>query len=1007
MSTHRNKRSYGFEEPIRREERDEPRITKKPIEQSTSRARNTRSSRARGAHSRTVWYYLWKIPFLIIYGVWKTLAYLWKKRPRLPEHIRQSVRRQLLAIVTLTIAIGFVMGAGLIAWASKDLPNPDKLTDRQVAESTKIYDRTGEHLLYEIFADQKRTIVELEDISPYVIQGLIATEDTKFYEHKGIRPLSIVRAIVYGIIRGQRIEGTSTLTQQLVKNAILTNERSLARKIKEAILSIRLEQKYTKDQILKIYFNEIGYGSTNYGIESAAQSYFGKSANELSLQEAATLAGMPKAPSTYLNNLDALKNRRDFVLKRMADEGYITDEEKIAAQAEPITLSRSYSNIKAPHFVLYVREQLVEQFGEHAVDTGGLKVLTTLDWEKQQIAERIVAEHATSTLLEANADNTSLVAMDPNTSQILTMIGSKDFYDESIDGQFNVATLGKRQPGSSFKPIIYTAAFELGYTPDTILYDVVTDFGANANKSYKPLNYDLSEHGPVTIRKALQGSLNIPAVKTLYLVGDQAGVDFAKRLGYSTFENGDFGLSLVLGGGEVTLLEHVNAYGVFANGGTYHKPVSILSVTDSTGDTLFEWKTERGERILEKEVTDTITNVLSDDAARTYAFGSGGILTLPERSVAAKTGTTNGYVDGWTMGYTPSLVAGVWTGNTNNTPMKAGFGGSRVAGPIWNAFMREALKDSPVESFNPLPEFDTDKPVLRGTSEGGVRVKVNKITGNLVSSSTPEDLIEERVYIQPHSILHYVIKDDPKGPVPEDPTADPQYAIWEEAIQDWVARKQVEDPEFNLEFGEVPTAVDDAYSLELIPSLTVVFPAPESTLTSRHIYTDIRVTAPRGVSKVTYMIDSSFVGVVRSHPFNLNYFAGTLENGEHTLTIIVEDDIGNRLEQQIPFTLAAGEIEPALVWRESAITESLGRSLIFSAQVFNQADIASARIMAVNAFGETRVLVPSVDFTAVLDTIITIRSTEQLPAGVWDVYPEIQTHTGDTIRGGTFKLTIQ
>ena len=844
-------------------------------------------------------------PFQILGWILVYLWKLWQKRPKLNKKNKRLLRRKIWKIILWGGTLGILSIVILFAWAGKDLPDPDKLTDRQVAQSTKIYDHTGEHILYEIFADKKRTIVELGEIPKNLINGVIATEDNTFYEHSGIRPLSILRSFVYGIFgKGTIGGGASTLTQQLVKNAILTNERKINRKIKEVILSIKLEQKFTKDQILKIYFNEIPYGSTNYGVEAAAQSYFGKHVSELDLQESATLAGLPKAPSTYLKGGEALKNRRDFVLRRMYEEDYITEEEKNTAQNMPITLERHFNDITAPHFVLYVKEQLVDKYGEQTVDTGGLKVITTLDWDKQQAADQTIKEVGDKVLPDANANNASLVALDPKTGQILAMVGSRNFDDESIDGQFNVAIQGKRQPGSSFKPIVYTAAFEKGYTPDTVLFDVITNFAASG-KSYQPLNYDLQEHGPVTMRQALQGSLNIPAVKTLYLVGSKKGVEFAERLGYTTFGAGNFGLSLVLGGGEVRPIEHAGAFGTFANNGIRQEIVSILKVEDNKGDILQEWKKTKGTKVLEPEIAATISNVLSDDGARAYTFGAGGILTLPDRPVATKTGTTNNYVDAWTVGYTPSLVAVVWAGNTNNSPMKPGFGGSKVAAPIWNAFMRKALEGTSVENFPTPPTNDSNKAVLKGSAGGGITLQVDKITSRIATSSTPKNYIVERTFIQPHSILHYVTKDDPQGEIPPNPEEDPQYQIWENAIKSWVERKKEANPEWEISFEEPPTEYDDLHSLGLIPTLEVIYPTPSSTITTRQIDTDIRVTAPRGVEKVTYRLDQKYVGVIRSHPFNLNYYAEFLEPGDHALTIIVEDDVGNKLEETIPFSLDA------------------------------------------------------------------------------------------------------
>src|SRR3989339_2149726 len=558
-----------------------------------------------------VWLIL--LPFKIVWWILRAFFRLWKKLPQMTEEAKKELQRKIIIFFVSLAIFGMLGITVLVAWASRDLPDPDRLTDRQVAESTKIYDRTGKHLLYEIFTDQKRTMVDLEQIPDLLVKAVIATEDTAFYEHNGIRPLSILRSVVYGVIGKSRLgSGATTLTQQLVKNAILTNERTYTRKIKEIILSVRLEQKYSKNQILKIYFNEIPYGSTNYGIESAAQSYFNKTVSDLNLNEIAILAGLPKAPSKYLTDHYALKLRRNFVLERMFEEGYITREEADENQAREIELAQDLGSIKAPHFVLYVKEKLVEKYGEQLVDTGGLKVITSLDWEKQQMAETIVKEESERLFEDAGVNNTSLVAIDPKTGHILAMIGSRNFFDDEIDGQFNVATLGKRQPGSSFKPIVYAAGFEKGYTPDTVLFDTITNF-ASSGKDYIPKNYDLKERGPVTVRQALQGSLNIPAVKMMYLVGEDGAKKFSEKMGYSTLSNGNFGLSLVLGGGEVKLIEHTNAFSVFADRGYRHDINSILKVEDANGKVLEEWKNQKGEKVLDEKVADSISNILSDD----------------------------------------------------------------------------------------------------------------------------------------------------------------------------------------------------------------------------------------------------------------------------------------------------------------------------------------------------------------------------------------------------------
>ncbi|MEK7084739.1 MAG: penicillin-binding transpeptidase domain-containing protein, partial [Patescibacteria group bacterium] len=762
-------------------------------------------------------------------------------------------------------------------------------------------------------------------------------------------------------------------------------------------------------QILQIYFNEIPYGSTNYGVEAASQSYFGKHVSDLSLAESAVLAGFPKAPSRYLNNMDILKERRDFVLRRMFEEGYISEEEKDAAQAEPISLTRSFANLddlNAPHFVTYVERQLNEQFGEHAVERGGLRVITTLDWDKQEIAEKAVADHA-KLLEEAGGNNAALAAIDPKNGHVLAMVGSKKFSDESINGQFNVAVDGKRQPGSSFKPIIYAAAFEKGYTPETVLYDVLTNF-AVSGKPYKPLNYDLKERGPVTMRQALQGSLNIPAVQTFYLVGQRQGIEFAKRLGYSTLNDGDFGLSLVLGGGEVKLLDHVSAYATFAERGVRHPPVSILSVETPEGDVLFETKKEKGEKILDEKVAALITNVLSDDEARAYVFGRGGVLTLPDRFVAAKTGTTDNYVDAWTIGYVPSLSAGVWAGNTDNTAMKAGYGGSRVAGQIWNQFMKEATKDTAPESFPAPPGNDAEKPILRGTGGGSVSVRLNRLTGRRAVSSTPEHLIIERTYALPHSILHYVNKDDPRGPDPIDPAGDPQYAIWEAAIHDWIERKKAEDPNWEISFEEPPTEFDDAYSAELLPTLEIVHPAPSSTLMSRDIRTDIRVSAPRGVAKVTYQLDGKFVGVITAHPFNLAYYARELLNGTHTLTVAVEDDIGNRRIEEITFLLQAGEEPPGVSWQESSVSLSQNDfPRTFFLNHFKLGEIQSVTIKKQKDGGDASVIAGITDFSQLFNNQISVKWDERPDTGNWALIAEVAAKDGSVRESGRMMVEVR
>lgn len=827
-------------------------------------------------------------------------------QPKLPRlRFNRAWIRPLLTAAVVLAGIGVIGGTIAVAWISKDLPDPNKITDRQVAQSTKIYDRTGEHLLYEVYQSQKRTIVELDQVNPLAVKAIVAIEDKYFYEHKGVRIVSIIRAGINNLLgRKSGGGGASTITQQVIKNTIVGDEHSYFRKIKEAILALRLERKYTKDEILKMYLNEIPLGSTNYGIEAAAQSYFRKKSKDITAAEAATLAAMLPRPTYYLNNLDALRSRRDVVLRLMHEQGFITEEEKNEAQNAALRVYRNNGIMDAPHFVLYVKQLLADKYGEKTVDTGGLKVITTLDYDKQKIADAAVKELGDKFAKDANANNAALVSVDPKTGQILAMVGSRDFENEEIDGQFNVAVLGLRQPGSSLKPFIYTYAFERGYTPETATYDIEMDFDQSPTDEYKPRNYDKLEHGLVTFRKALQGSLNIPAVKVLYLLGAKETIEFAKRFGYTTLKE-SAGLSLVLGGSEVNLLEHTNAYATLANNGVHHAPVSILKVTNGAGDILEEWKESEGSEAVKPEIAATISNVLSDDAARAYIFGRGSTLTLTGRTAAAKTGTTNDYKDAWTMGYTPSLAAGVWVGNTKPSPMKGG--GNTLAGQIWQRFMKESLTNTPAEKFPDPPASDTNKPILNG-ADGGLKVRMNRANGKLATSSTPERMIVERVYLPPHDILHYVRRDDPRGPAPENPADDPQYLTWEEALVGWVEKQRAAGHEVTLE--EPPTETDPGGDPALSPTVEILTPAPGGTETSRDIEVQVKASAPRGVTRVSYYLDGRWVGESRNYPFSVSFYAHRFDKGEHTLIATAEDDMGNAGEGSSTFTLDV-EPEPA------------------------------------------------------------------------------------------------
>ncbi len=830
-----------------------------------------------------------------------------ERKPQTKRTWKQKLLRYGLPAVGIFILLIIIGGVAAFAWVSRDLPDPDKIIDRSVAQSTKIYASDETTLLYEIHGDEQRTLVQIDDIPDVMKQATIAIEDQDFYHHQGFDLGGIIKAgchEVFGNLGGlcpQR--GGSTITQQFVKNAILTTERSYTRKLKELILAYQLEKKFTKDQILQLYFNEIPFGSTLYGVEAASQSFFGKSVKDVTLAEAAFLASIPNRPtyySPYGNHTDDLSIRIHLVLDQMVKQGYATQEQ--ADEAKKVNLLEQlrppYENITAPHFVLWVRDQLAEKYGERVVEQGGLKVITTLDIDKQKAAEDAIAQYADRNADRYGASNAALVSMDTKTGKILAMVGSKDYFNDSIDGQVNVA-LRPRQPGSSFKPLVYATAFSKGYTADTILFDLVTRFKTDA-ADYEPKNYDLVEHGPVTMRQALAGSLNIPAVKTLYLAGIDTVLDNAQALGYSTLgDRSRFGLSLVLGGGEVTLLEHTAAFATFAREGMYHPPTGVVRVEDANGKVLEKFE-EREERVFDEKALRLLNNILSDDAARAYVFGGGSVLTLPGRPVAAKTGTTNDYRDAWTLGYTPSYATGVWVGNNDNSEMNRGAAGAVVAAPIWHDYMVKAV-GGPVEPFKEPDANDATKPVLKGQLEGGTTVLVDRITGKRIPESCaatyPVEFVEEKTLRIAHNILYYVQKDDPRGPVPADPASDPQYQGWEGPVQRWAQENNYLE---TLPALESCTLRDEANA----PSISFKTPETGDTVSGNTITATVKASAvsPRAITKVVYSLDNTVIDTVTKAPFSLSYPIKTpLKNGFHDLSVVVYDDIENTGSATVTF----------------------------------------------------------------------------------------------------------
>lgn len=612
-----------------------------------------------------------------------------------------------LAILVLTGTVaGFLMVGLLFAWYARDLPQPDKIV-RKEGFATKILDR-NETLLYEVFADQQRTPVELEQVPEHLKLATIAIEDKTFFEHRGFDLKGLGRAM-YVILTQRRLVGGSTLTQQLVKNVLLTQEKTLPRKIKEFILAVQIESKYSKEEILTMYLNEAPYGGTAWGVATAAQTYFGKDVSELDLVESAVLAGMPQLPTVYSpfgKNPTAYIGRTEHVLRRMREEGFITkEEEKAAAESlADVEFKKGYSSIKAPHFVLYVKEKLVEMYGENLVEQGGLRVTTSLDYDLHQKAQEIVTEEIAD-VENLGIGNGAALVMNPQTGEIWSMVGSKDFFTDEYDGQVNV-TLSLRQPGSTIKPVTYVTAFKKGLSPAYMIMDIPSSFGGGAaGQAYTPVNYDGKFRGPIQLRYALGSSLNIPAVKLLAIVGIKDMLQTAYDMGFDTLEptkaNMDrFGLAVTLGGGEVRLLDLTSAYSAFANGGLRTEPVSILKVEDKDGKVIFEHKTLDKKRVLKQSEAFLINHILSDNSARLLTFGANSYLNMGNRPVAVKTGTTNDKRDNWAIGWSTSGIVGVWVGNNDNSPMKQVASGVTGASPIWRRIILEVLSKYPASAWN-------------------------------------------------------------------------------------------------------------------------------------------------------------------------------------------------------------------------------------------------------------------------------------------------------------------
>lgn len=771
------------------------------------------------------------------------------------KHKRKDVTRRGIKIAVMTAVVIAAALGGYLFILYQNLPSLEEISGRQIKQSTKIYDRTGTVLLYEISGGQKRTFVSLGDIPSYLKEATIAIEDQNFWNGPAFSLRGIARALWVNLRAGEVRQGGSTITQQLARNAFLSPERTIERKIKELLLAIRLGRYYSKEKILELYLNEVSYGPNIYGVAAASEAYFNKPVKELDLAEAALLAALPKAPSYYSpwgSHFQELLERQKLVLRTMKKLGKISDAELEQALATKIDIRPPRGEIKASHFVFMVQDELLKKYGEEMVRTGGLTVITTLDAELQKFAEEAVREGAERNEKLYDGWNAALVATDPKTGQILALVGSRDPAAKTslppgctpgincrFEPHFNVAVQGMRQPGSALKPFVYLAALQKGFTPETVIFDVPTefvsnnplcppqpDFSAENTICFHPRNFDNKFRGPVSLRVALGQSINVPAVKVLYLAGLKNSLTVLNDFGVTTLTNPSrYGLSLVLGGGEVRLIELVGAYAVLAQNGVKHNPSLILEVRDAAGRTLEKYSDE-SKTVVEAKYTSAINDILSDVGVRAGLFGASlGLTIFPGYEVALKTGTTSDYRDAWAIGYTPNLVAGVWAGNNDNSPMRPRGTSILAAVPIWNSFMAKALPKFPPEPFLKTDNLTAAKPILGGSY-----------------------WLSEQL----HTILYYLNKDDPLGPPPINPTADPQFLNWEFGVLSWAKD--------NLDFlSQLSQSNLSKANSSTPPVVKILSPLAGEFIKSDSLEVKIEVSGAKPISRIAINFNSQRV----------------------------------------------------------------------------------------------------------------------------------------------------
>ncbi len=864
------------------------------------------------------------------------------REPVSKESTEKRIRRLRLLLTLVTLALGGVVAGvifivGIFAYYSRFLPNPDTLLQRSVELSTKLYDRNGTPI-FEVYGEKNRILVTLDDVSPYVIQATLSAEDATFYEHSGYSLRGILRAVKNTLL-GQGLQGGSTLTQQVVKNTLLTHERTLTRKIKELILSLQLENKYSKEQIIQMYLNETPYGGQNYGIYTASKAYFNKEPKDLTLAESAYLAGLPQRPSYYSqfgSHPQAGIDRKNYVLYLMHTRGwvgpdgvrhFIDDSQYVQALNETLQFQSAAVAFEAPHFVFWAKSVLEDMFGEDVVEEGGLQVTTTLDLDLQHKAESIVYDEIEKVKVRYNLYNGALVAMDPRTGEVLAMVGSKGFFLDSepdgcvsgkagkngckFDPQLNIA-LARRQPGSSIKPITYATLLSQGYTVAYPFLDVPTQFpGSSPTKPYVPVNYDGRFRGPVSLRKALGNSLNIPAVKALKIAGIDNMLDLASRMGITTLTDRDrYGLALALGAGETRLLEMTNAYATFASGGIYREATPILEVKDARGNVLYKHQ-PAGSRALSEEVAFLISDVLSDDGARSATFGPHSLLYIPGHQVAVKTGTTDAKRDNYAIGFTKSIAVGVWVGNNNNEPMNQ-YVASGISGatPIWHDFMTTYLADVgdaekfeapnnvhkllideltgmlPMDGFKSREEWFIDGTEPTSRSNWFERLEICKDDGRLANKACREaGRSKAKTFVR---IL---------AELPE----------WQYSVDQWVYEHFGGDSTYYPPEMKSRLEYDSSGHLKKDKNPAVEITNIEDGSTVPNLFRlKVEVSAPNEIKRVTIYVNDEKIAEDSSEPFGYNFNFPLSDVGkEYKIKVIATDKKGRKGSDTVHFTLGS------------------------------------------------------------------------------------------------------